>query len=123
MSCCSNSWSVASRLVNLGAAPSSLLPGPGGSVARADEVLDRRGAEPATGDLGLEGPGEGSAPECELQAVGRGVQVRSTARCPARRIGDDLQACSPVTGDDAQQLELGGPLPTADAGANAASSS
>src|SRR3954452_24188431 len=49
------------------------------------------------------------------------MQVRSPARCPSRWIGDDLEACSPVTRDDAEQLELRGPLPTADAGADASS--
>src|SRR3954453_1741794 len=49
------------------------------------------------------------------------MQVRSPARCPSRWIGDDLEACSPVPRGDAEQLELRGPLPTADAGADASS--
>src|SRR3954447_13337621 len=85
------------------------------------EVLDRRGDQALPRALRLEGPGECSAAQRELEAGGGWVQVRSPSRCPPRRIGDDLEACSPVTGDDSQQLGLRGPLPTADAGADAAS--
>src|SRR6476661_11037409 len=67
----------------------------------AHEVLDRRRGKPT---LDLEGPGEGSATDREVEALGAGVQVRPPTGCPSCRIGKDLEARSPVTGDDAQQL-------------------
>ena len=81
-------------------------------------VLDRRRGKPT---LDLEGPGEGSATDREVEALGGGVQVRPPTGCPSCRIGKDLEARSPVTGDDAQQLSSLGPLPTPHTGADTAS--
>ena len=75
----------------------------------ADELLHRCRGKPT---LDLEGPGKGSATNGELEALGRGMQVRPPTGCPSCRIGEDLEARSPVTGDDAQQLSSLGPLPT-----------
>ena len=83
-----------------------------------DEVLlDRRRGQPS---LDLEGPGERAAADGKLEALGGGVQVRPPTGCPSRRIGEDLAARAPVTGDDSQQLALRGPLPTPDARADTA---
>ena len=83
-----------------------------------DEVLlDRRRGQPS---LDLEGPGERAAADGKLEALGCGVQVRPPTGCPSRRIGEDLAARAPVTGDDSQQLALRGPLPTPDARADTA---
>ena len=79
------------------------------SVVLVEMVLDRRRGEPT---LDLEGPGKRSTPEGELQALGGGVQVRPSPGCPTGRIGDDLQALSPLAGHDSQQIVLRGPLPT-----------
>jgi len=84
----------------------------------ADELLHRCRGKPT---LDLEGPGEGSATDREVEALGSGVQVRPPTGCPSCRVGEDLQARSPVTGDDAQQLSSLGPLPTPHAGADTAS--
>ena len=84
----------------------------------ADELLHRCRGKPT---LDLEGPGEGSATNGELEALGRGVQVRPPAGCPSCRIGEDLEARSPVTGDDAQQLSSLGSFPTPHTGADTAS--
>jgi len=84
----------------------------------ADELLHRCRGKPT---LDLEGPGKGSATYGELEALGRGVQVRPPAGCTSCRIGEDLEARSPVTGDDAQQLSSLGPLPTPNARADTAS--
>ena len=84
----------------------------------AHEVLDRRRGKPT---LDLEGPGEGSTTDREVEALGSGVQVRPPTGCPSCRIGKDLEARSPVTGDDAQQLSSLGPFPTPHAGADTAS--
>ena len=75
----------------------------------ADELLHRCRGKPT---LDLEGPGEGSTTDREVEALGGGVQVRPPTGCPSCRIGKDLEARSPVTGDDAQQLSSLGPLPT-----------
>jgi hypothetical protein len=61
--------------------------------------LEGRRGDPARD---LEGPGERPPAECEPQALGGGVQVRTPAGCSSTRIGDDLEAGSPVTGDDSQ---------------------
>ena len=79
------------------------------SVVLVEMVLDRRRDERT---LDLEGPGERSTPEGELQALGGGVQVRAPAGCPTGWIGDDLQAMFPLAGHDSQQIVLRGPLPT-----------
>jgi hypothetical protein len=105
MSCCSN---FVSSVTVMGAAPR----------ARGDVLLDRRREQ---SPLGPEGPGKSSTAERELEAPGRGVQVCAPAGCSPRRIGDDLEACSPVTGDDSQQLSFSGPLPAPYARADAAS--
>ena len=75
----------------------------------ADELLHRGRGKPA---LDLEGPGKGSTTDGELETLEGGMQVRPSTGCPSRRIGEDLEARSPVTGDDAQQLSSLGPLPT-----------
>jgi len=85
----------------------------------AHEVLHRRGDQ-APRLLDPEGPREGPASQRQVEALGHGVQVRTAAWGPARRIGDDLEAGSPVGGDDSQQIGLRGPLPTPDAGADTA---
>ena len=82
----------------------------------AEVLLDRRRGERSRGP---EGPWESSTAECEPKTLGGGVQVRSPAWCPSRRIGEDLEARTPVTGDDSQQLSFRGPLPTPDTGADA----
>src|SRR4051812_33025097 len=84
----------------------------------ADEILHRcRGKPP----LDLEGPGKGSTTDSELETLGRGMQVRPSTGCPSRRIREDLEARSPVTGDDAEQLSSLGPLPTPHTRAHTAS--
>jgi hypothetical protein len=75
----------------------------------ADELLHRCRGKPT---LDLEGPGKGSTTDGELEALGRGMQVRPSTGCPSCRIGEDHEARSPVTGDDAQQISSLGPLPT-----------
>ena len=85
--------------------------------AGAEVVLDRRRGELLP--LDPEGPRQCPATECEGQALGGGVQVRSPAGCPSLGIGEDLEARTPVTSDDSQQLELRGPLPATHAGADA----
>ena len=65
-----------------------------------------------------EGPGEGAAPQCLLEALRGGVQVRTPSRQPSSWIGDDLAAGAPVVEDDAQQVCLGRSLPAPDAGAD-----
>ena len=67
-----------------------------------------------------QGPGEGTFALGELEALGGGVQVRSTSRCGATWIGYDgpgsLLVVRVRSGDDSQQLTLGGPSATPDAG-------
>ena len=77
---------------------------------RADVLLQRLTRE-RTRDP--EGPWERSATKRKGEARGRGVQVRPSAREPARRIGDDLEAGPGVLCDDTQQLLPGGPPATA----------
>jgi hypothetical protein len=84
----------------------------------ADELLHRCRGKPT---LDLEGPGKGSTTDGELETLGRGMQVRPSTRCPSRRIGEDLETGSPVTGDDAQQLSSLDPLPTPHTRADTAS--
>jgi hypothetical protein len=80
-----------------------------------DVLLDLSAGEPS---LDPEGPRKGTTAECELQALGAGVQMRSPAGCPPRWIRNDRQAGSLVTDDDSQQLLGGGPLSTTDTGAD-----
>ena len=87
-------------------------------VRAADELLHRCRGKPT---LDLEGPGEGSTTDREVEALGGGVQVRPPTGCPSCRIGKDLEARSPVTGDDAQQLSSLGSFPTPHTGADTAS--
>ena len=82
---------------------------------RGDELPDRGRAHRA-GDL--EGPGKRPTTDGELEALDRGVQVRPSTGCPSRRVREDLEALSPVTGDDTQQICLRGSLPTSDARAD-----
>ena len=67
-----------------------------------------------------QGLGEGTFALGELEALEGGVQVRSTSRCGAPRIRyDGPGSLLPVrvrSRDDPQQLTLGGPLATPDAG-------
>ena len=67
-----------------------------------------------------QGPGEGTFALGELEALEGGVQVRSTSRCGATRIGYDgpgtVLAVRVRSGDHPQQLTLGGPCATSDAG-------
>jgi hypothetical protein len=84
----------------------------------ADELLHRCRGKPT---LDLEGPGKGSTTDGELQTLGRGMQVRPSTGCSSRRIGEDLEARSPVTGDDAQQLSSLGTLPAPHTRADTAS--
>ena len=65
-----------------------------------------------------QGSGERSAAQRQLQARGRGVQVCAPARHPASGIGHGHEAGTLTTDDDAQQILLGGPLPTAHTGAD-----
>ena len=65
-----------------------------------------------------EGPGERSFALGELETLEGGVQVRSTSRCGATRIGYDepFLAVRARSCDHPQQLTLGGPPATTDAG-------
>jgi hypothetical protein len=67
-----------------------------------------------------QGPGEGTFALGEIEALEGGVQVRSTSRCDATRIRHDgpgsLLSVRFRPRDDPQQLTLGGPLATPDAG-------
>jgi hypothetical protein len=65
-----------------------------------------------------QGPGEGTFALGELEALEGGVQVRSTSRCGATRIGYDgrLTTIRARSCDHPQQLTLGGPCATSDAG-------
>ena len=90
MSCCSNFFSVAVGWCCARGRPPLL-----GQLSHM--LLHRSTAEAR---LHPEGPGEGAAPQCLLEAVGRGVQVRPPARQPPSRIGDDLAAGAPVVEDD-----------------------
>src|SRR3954463_16664481 len=74
----------------------------------AYEILHRCRGKPT---LDLEGPGKVSTTDSGLETLGRGMQVRPSTGCPSRRIREDLEARSPVTGDDAKQLSSLGPLP------------
>jgi hypothetical protein len=108
MSCCSNFFSVAVGWCGADRGPRVLR-------QLSHMRLHRSTAEAR---LRPEGPGEGAAPQCLLEAVERGVQVRPPARQPPSRIGDDLAVGAPVVEDDAQQVCLGRSLPATHAGAD-----
>jgi hypothetical protein len=80
-----------------------------------DEGLEGSGVDAF---LGPEGPGEGPAPQCQLEAFGCGVQVRAPARCPAVGIGDGLTTGSAHVDDHTHQFLLGDPPTASDAGAD-----
>src|SRR5262245_45165069 len=82
---------------------------------RADVPLQRLTRERARNP---EGPWERSATKRQGETLGRGVQVRPTAREPARRIGDDLEAGPGVLCDNSQQLLPGSPPATPQARAD-----
>jgi len=65
-----------------------------------------------------QGPGKGSFALGELKTLESGVQVRSTSRCGATRIGygGHLVTVRARSCDHPQQLTLGGPLAASDAG-------
>jgi hypothetical protein len=65
-----------------------------------------------------EGPRKGSATKGEVETLGRGMQVRAPAWCPARRIGSHGRAGPQISDDHSQQILLGGPLATSDARAH-----
>jgi hypothetical protein len=71
-----------------------------------------------------QGSGEGTFALGEIEALEGGVQVRSTSRCGATRIGYDgpgmFLSVRVRPGDDSQQLTLGGPSATPDAGPHGA---
>ena len=67
-----------------------------------------------------EGPGKGSAPQRQLETLGRGMQVRSTARRVTSRVRDEFCALSRILRDHAQQLCLGSSLPAPHARADRA---
>jgi hypothetical protein len=68
--------------------------------------------------LDPEGPGECSAAECQGETLGRGVQVRTSAREPPLRVRERGEAGSLSRGDDSQQLVPGGALSASQAGAD-----
>jgi len=74
-----------------------------------------------------QGPGEGSSALSEFETLEGGVQVRSTSRRGAARVGYDgrggTRTVRARSCDDPQQLTLGGPLATSDAGPDRAGSS
>jgi len=61
------------------------------------------------------GPGERLAADGELEAVGRGMQVRSTTRCRPPEVGDHRDRWTHVARDDPDQIGDGRLLPTPDA--------
>jgi hypothetical protein len=76
------------------------------------ERFDRAAVQPA---LDAQGAGKRSTTQRKAKTLGPGMQVRPTAGCSCRLVRHELEALTGVHSDDAQQLSLGGPLPTSHA--------
>ena len=61
------------------------------------------------------GPAERLAADGELEALGRGVQMRSTTRCRPPDVGDHRDRWTRVARDDPDQIGDGRLLPAPDA--------